>query len=208
MMHTIDPPGAKQGDPMFSWHIDDRLELALWDEADAQELAATVRREADHLSRWLPWASPAYDGAAALDYIRRTRREWAEYRGLALKVIYGGQLAGSVGLHAVNREHGRGEIGYWLRQGLQGRGIITRAVGALVDYAFGALGLHRLVILVQPGNVKSRAIPERLGFRQEGLLRHDLRRPEGYVDHVVYGLLADEWTVHPRFAVNPPREGG
>jgi len=181
---------------MFAWPIDDHLELALWEEADAQELADTIRREADYLGRWLPFASSAYDVAAALGYIRRTRREWAEYRGLEVKVVYDGALAGSVGLHAVNHEHGRGEIGYWLCQNLQGRGIMTRAVRALVDYAFGPLGLHRLVILAQPGNAKSRAIPERLGFRQEGLLRHDLRHPEGYVDHVVYGLLADEWAVN------------
>jgi len=181
---------------MFSWRIDDHLELALWEETDAQELSDVIRLEAEYLGRWLPFASAGYDPAAALDYIRRTRREWAEYRGLELKILYEGRLAGSVGLHAVSREHGRGEIGYWLRENLQGRGIMTRAVRALVAYAFGPLGLHRLVVMAQPGNVKSRAIPERLGFRQEGVLRHDLRHPDGYVDHVIYGLLADEWAAN------------
>lgn len=187
---------------MFVWPIDSEISLALWEEQDASTLAHLVRQDASYLGRWLPFASPAYDEVAALEYIRRTRREWAEYRGLELALWGAGELAGSVGMHGLDRQAGRAEIGYWLRESMQGRGWMTRAVSALVTYGFDRLGLNRLVIMAQPANARSRAIPERLGFRQEGVLRQDQRYPQGYVDHVVYALLRSEWT-----PASPPRAG-
>jgi ribosomal-protein-serine acetyltransferase len=67
---------------------------------------------------------------------------------------------------------------------------MTRAVKALIDHAFGELGLHRVEIRAAAENRRSRAIPERLGFEQEGILREAERVGERYQDLVVYGLLA------------------
>ena len=70
---------------------------------------------------------------------------------------------------------------------------MTRACRALVTHAFRELGLHRVEIRAAPGNRRSRAIPERLGFRQEGILRDAEWPYDHYVDLVVYAMLADEW---------------
>jgi ribosomal-protein-serine acetyltransferase len=66
-------------------------------------------------------------------------------------------------------------------------------VQALIDVGFTELGLHRIEIRAGVENVRSRAIPERLGFTREGVLRGEGRGSGGFYDLVVYGLLEDEW---------------
>ena len=94
------------------------------------------------------------------------------------------------GFHAVNRQHRSTSIGYWLDEREQGKGIMTRAVRALVDHALGPWGLHRVEIRAAPENLRSRAIPERLGFEQEGVLKEAERVGDRYLDSVVYGIVA------------------
>ena len=69
---------------------------------------------------------------------------------------------------------------------------MTEAVRALVDHAFGAWGLHRVVIEAATGNARSRAIPERLGFREEGVRRGAERNGDDFLDIVVYAMLATD----------------
>jgi ribosomal-protein-serine acetyltransferase len=70
---------------------------------------------------------------------------------------------------------------------------MTAAVRAVVDFAFGAWKLNRVTIQASVENVRSRAVPERLGFREEGVLREVERVGERHVDHVVYAMLAADW---------------
>ena len=87
----------------------------------------------------------------------------------------------------------RGEIGYWISVAEEGRGLVTRAVRALMDVGFGDLGLHRIEIRAGVDNLRSRAIPERLGFVREGIERGGERGANGFYDLVVYATLEDEW---------------
>jgi ribosomal-protein-serine acetyltransferase len=70
---------------------------------------------------------------------------------------------------------------------------MTEAVRALVDHAFGPWGLHRVEIGAAVENARSRAVPERLGFRAEGVRREAERHGERYLDVVVYAMLAGDW---------------
>ena len=80
-------------------------------------------------------------------------------------------------------------IGYWLAESAQRRGTMTRAVQTLLDHAFGVWQLHRVEIRAAVNNTRSRAIPERLGFNQEGVLRAAERIGKRYTDQVVYAML-------------------
>jgi ribosomal-protein-serine acetyltransferase len=98
-----------------------------------------------------------------------------------------------VGFHGVDRVNRATSIGYWLAADRQGQGIMTRAVAALVGHALTAWALHRVEIRVATANARSRAIPERLGFRREGTLRGAERHGERFLDLDVFALLAPEW---------------
>lgn len=82
-------------------------------------------------------------------------------------------------------------------QQFQGKGIITQACAALVDHAFQEMNLHRVEIRTAVENFKSRAVPERLGFKEEGIARQSAWLYDQFIDHVVYGMLAEEWKARP-----------
>jgi ribosomal-protein-serine acetyltransferase len=71
---------------------------------------------------------------------------------------------------------------------------MTKACRFLVDYAFAELKLNRVEIRCATGNHKSRAIPERLGFKLEGTVRQAEWLYDHFVDHALYGMLASEWS--------------
>jgi ribosomal-protein-serine acetyltransferase len=178
---------------MFSYRVDEEIELRLPEERSAEEAAALVRQNLKHLSEWMKWPHDNFSVEDALDFVRRNRRDFAENKGYGVHIIYRGRHAGNVGYNKLDWENRSTEIGYWLAAPFQGKGIMTRATRALVGYAFGELGLNRVGIRCAVGNAKSRAVPERLGFRQEGVLRQAELLHDRFLDLVVYAMLAEEW---------------
>jgi len=168
--------------------------LRLLDESDADELVAVVQANHEHLAEWLPWVTRDYNAALALDFIRRSRAQLAENNGFQATIVEGGAIIGMTGFHAVSWEHRSTGLGYWLAAGAQGRGVMTEAVRTLVDHAFDHWELNRVEIRAAVENARSRAIPGRLGFREEGVLRQVELVRGGFLDHVVYSMLAAEWT--------------
>ena len=163
------------------------------EEADADELFALTDRNRAHLEAWLPWVPLTRAASDSLQFIRMTRRQIAEDEGMQLALVDGdGAIAGMVGFHRYDWVNQATSIGYWLAADRQGRGLMTEAVRALVEYAFEARDLHRIEIAAAVDNARSRAIPERLGFREEGVRRGAERHGEGYLDLVVYALLATD----------------
>jgi len=97
------------------------------------------------------------------------------------------------GVHIISRVHRSGELGYWLAQSHCGRGIMTKGCRTLLSYAFGDLALNRVRMSVASGNQRSRAVAERCGFYEEGVLREHEWLYDRFVDHVTYGLLWRDW---------------
>jgi hypothetical protein len=106
----------------------------------------------------------------------------------------GERIVGVLGFHGVDWTNRATSLGYWLAEAAQGRGTMTRAAAALVDHALTGWQLNRVEIRADVANRRSRAIPERLGFQQEGTLRQAARIGERYIDHVVYSMLAADWS--------------
>jgi len=173
--------------------IEPDLAIALLEPSDCDAYLAMVNRNRDHLSRWLPWLDRMHTREDALAFIDRTRRQWVALDGFTAGIQYKGRLGGIAGFNTVNRQHQHLAIGYWLDQDLQGKGIMTKVCTYLVRYAFEVMGMNRIELRTEVDNVKSRAIPERLGFIHEGVARQSNLVNGRYVDHAVYSLLADEW---------------
>ena len=164
------------------------------EESDAGELFALTDRNRAPLEPWLPWVPLTTSPDDTLQFIRATRRQLEDDEGMQLGLVDAdGAIAGVAGFHRFDWPNRATTIGYWLAADRQGRGLMTAAVRALVAHAFDERGLHRVEIAAAVDNVRSRAIPERLGFRQEGVRREAERHGERYLDLVVYALLAPEW---------------
>jgi RimJ/RimL family protein N-acetyltransferase len=105
----------------------------------------------------------------------------------------GGPLVGTCTLARLDPANRRAELGFALGRAFWGRGYIAVALPAVMEFAFGRLGLHRIYADTDPRNAPSIRALERLGFLREGVLReHYLVQGEPQ-DAVVYGLLRSEW---------------
>jgi ribosomal-protein-serine acetyltransferase len=161
--------------------------------ADAKTVFALVAAERAWLRRWLPWL----DENTTLDQTKAFIAKMRELERSGLSLTCGlwlkGQLIGLVGFNWIDRANRCGHVGYWLSEEITGRGHMTRAVAALLAHGFGPMKLHRIELRAAVRNRASRAIAKRLGFRHEGTLRQAEHLYGRYVDHAVYGLLAQEW---------------
>jgi ribosomal-protein-serine acetyltransferase len=176
--------------------INDVAVLRPYTEEDAAELTAVVAVNREHLARWLPWAA-THGHQDSLDYIARMRAQIESEDGFEGAIIVGGEIVGGAGFHAIDRLNRSTSIGYWLAAEAQGSGLTTATVRALLDHAFGAWALHRVVIEAVLDNTRSRAIPERLGFTQEGVLREAKLVRGRYEDAALYAMLASDWPPSP-----------
>ena len=169
--------------------LGDEAELRLLELRHAPEYHRLVCANLARLY-WLP-AAPSL--AEAENRIRAGLGRLAEGSGFDGGIFERDMLVGFAGLFHVDPGQGSGELGYWLDQAAEGRGLVTRACRALIRYGFAELGLHRLELRCGATNGRSQAVAERLAFRLEGRLREADRVGDRWDDFLVYGLLASEW---------------
>lgn len=86
---------------------------------------------------------------------------------------------------------GEGAIGYWLLPDVRGRGLATRSVQLMANWAVGVIALERVRILVEPTNEASQRVAENSGFRRQGVLRENARIEGRLIDHVQYVMPMD-----------------
>ena len=162
-------------------------------EDDAGELHALIEANRGRLRRWLPWAA-TQTFEDTLGFIRKAEEQLARGDGFQAAIVCEKEIAGVIGYVGVNWQHRSTSLGYWLGENHVGKGTMTAAVRALVNHALSVWELNRVEIRVAAENRRSRAIPERIGFRQEGTLRQAELVDGRYLDSVVYSMLASDRT--------------
>lgn len=178
--------------------IDSATALRVLREDDAAALFALTNANRAYLRRWLPWVDLVTSEDDSRSFLSNVAAQREEGRGPTFGILHDGALAGVVGYLPIDRVNRVGEIGYWLAEGLQGRGVMTQCCRFVVRYGFLTLDLNRIQIAAGTANRESRAIPERLGFRFEGILRARENLYGTYIDHAMYSLLRSEFDAAER----------
>jgi ribosomal-protein-alanine N-acetyltransferase len=157
------------------------------------ELRALSRQ---HLTVWEPlWTRDELARSAFRRRLRQYQREMREDQGYAFLIFREADAALVGGLTISNIRRGVAQsasVGYWMGLPHVRRGYMTDAVQAVVPFAFGTLGLHRLEAACLPHNAASSRVLEKSGFRREGTARRYLKINDVWQDHDLYALLHDD----------------
>jgi ribosomal-protein-serine acetyltransferase len=177
----------------FLLPVEDRYQLRLLQLADAQELFALTDVNRSYLRQWLPWLDFVTKVDDTRDFIARVMKQLAEHEGLLAAICGGGRIVGVVGFNRIEQQDRIGYIGYWLAQSDRGQGIMTESCRSLINYGFTTLKLDRVVIACATENHRSRAIPLRLGFTHQGVIRDAEWLYTEFVEHDIYALAVEDW---------------
>lgn len=149
--------------------------LRLFTEDDTEEFFELTKNSRNYLKVWLGWLDNTMTVEDTVANIKERMKETAENKGypLSFVIIYKDKIVGTIGFNTVDFINRVGGIGYWLGEAFQGKGIMTQAFEALLNYGFNDLKLNRIEVKAASGNIKSRSLPERFGFQNEGILRQN-----------------------------------
>ncbi len=178
---------------MLTISVDEDIQLHLLQIQDSGPLFQLVENNRDHFRQWLPWVDSIISPIQYQGIVSGWLRQYYDKNGFQLGIRYRHHLIGAIGLHSIDWFNKQTSIGYYLGEGFEGKGIMTKSVQAVADYIFQYLQLHRIEIRCGVQNHKSRAIPKRLGFKEEGVIRDGEFLYDHYHDLVIYGILAHEW---------------
>ncbi|MFJ8064468.1 GNAT family N-acetyltransferase [Psychrobacillus sp. NPDC096426] len=178
---------------MFSFNVDNQIEIELLQQQHKEELFNLVNTNREHLRKWLLWVDKRKTVEDFEPIIPIWINNYANNNGFDAGIRYNGELVGMIGLHFIDWKNKSTSIGYFLSEKDQGKGIITKSVQTLVKYLFEDLDLHRIEIQVAVNNLKSTAIPTRLGFEEEGIKRDGQWLYDHYEDLITFSLLKSDW---------------
>jgi ribosomal-protein-serine acetyltransferase len=180
---------------MFKHDLGAGAELRLLEARHAAEVFALIDSNRTHLRAFLPWVDGTRTLEDTLGFRQASLEKFARNQGFDAGIFEHGKLAGLIGLHEIAWSHRQTSIGYWLGAKFQGRGLMARAVNAVLEHCFVDLGLHRIGSAAATGNLRSNAVLVKAGFKLEGVKRDAEWLYDHFVDHNLYGLLETDWRV-------------
>jgi RimJ/RimL family protein N-acetyltransferase len=126
--------------------------------------------------------------SSAMDVLLLNRKRWADGSPTFAICELDGICVGHVWVNVNADDATIGNIGYWLLPSARGRGLATRAVRLLSDWAVHGLGIMRLQLLTEPANEQSQRVAERGGFHRVGILVGHGQVDGRSIDHVLFLL--------------------
>lgn len=168
----------------------ERLRLCPPTVAMAAEIFAAIDGERPRLQTYLPWVQHVKTVEDEEAFILLSARQWFQKTcfGYAMFNAADNCYVGHCGFVDMQWAHHYAEVGYWIRGDYEGMGLVTEACAALEQAACG-MGLHRLEIHCSTQNARSAGVPERLGYKLEGVCREDFYAEGAYHDTAIYGKI-------------------
>lgn len=164
---------------------------------DAEALAAAVIESSAELVTWMPWCHANYSIADARTWIKAQIA--AREQGTAFEFVItaaDGAYLGAVGLNQIDTVNRRANLGYWVRSSATRKGVATRGVQLILDWAFQATNLVRLEIVIAAGNVASHRVAEKSGALREGVLKKRLMLYGASRDATIFSITRDVQARH------------
>jgi ribosomal-protein-serine acetyltransferase len=187
---------------MFKTEIRPGIELRLLEERHSAAAYTLMDRDREYLREWLAFVDKTRSEEDWRKFIRASLEQFAATEGFTAGMWEGGNFMGVIGTRKIDWINGKVEIGYWIGRAFQGRGIVTDACRAVVDYLFRELRLNRVEMQCATGNARSAGIPRRLGFTLEGVRREAELVNGRFYDLLLFSMLKREWSLQV-----PPRIG-
>lgn len=180
--------------------VTERLVIRCWEPADAVLVKEAIDSSLEHLRPWMPWANAE---PTTLEQRVQLLRLFRGKFDLDQDAVYGTfdrderRVVGGTGLHPRVGDRAS-EIGYWIRADSIGQGFATESTAALTRVGFEIAGFDRIEIRCDPENVRSAAIPSRLGYVHEATLRARLRDADNRLrDAMVFTMFAEDYPASP-----------
>ncbi len=173
---------------MFCLTVDDELNLLLLEQRLAPVLFDLIESNRDYLGAWFPWVQHTHAVTDIQAFIKRSLIGFAEGRELVCAIDHQDSMVGIISYNKIRPDLKKVEIGYWLAESAQGKGVMSRSCKHLVNHAFEKMGMEKVEIHVATENLSSRKLCERLGMELEGIIGNAEKLSFGIVDHAIYGL--------------------
>jgi len=178
---------------MQATSLGDGAELRPLEPRHAQELLSHMDRGRDFIGRYVALPDAVTDLTSARAFLQRYETKAAADGGRLFGIWADGTLVGGVLFPTMNVEQGTAEAGCWLEPSAVGRGLVTRAVRLIIEWAVEERGVHRVEWRVSPANEPSIAVARRLGMTKDGVLRESYLHRGVRHDTEVWSVLAPEW---------------
>jgi ribosomal-protein-serine acetyltransferase len=177
---------------MFYCAANEQTELRLIDLQHSAELFQLLEVNRPYLRRWHPWVDVLRAPIDVERAVKIWRQQAAKNCGFYVGIWFKHRFCGVINHLNLDWSNRCTAFTYWLDERHQGQGIMTASCRAMIQHGFHTWKLNRITIECAAENTRSRAIPERLGFKLEGIVRQCEWLHDQYVDHAVYGLLQTE----------------
>ncbi len=162
--------------------------------SDAVAIFNTIDSQREYLGKWLPFVEFTKELSDTEGFVNSIANAPQDRFEFVFTIRKSDEFIGLIGFKDTDRVNKKTEIGYWLSEKYQRQGIVTKAVERLCDFAFAELGINRIQIKCAVGNEPSRKIPQRLGFKYEGMERQgELLTGGVYADLEIYSKLKSDW---------------
>jgi ribosomal-protein-serine acetyltransferase len=174
--------------------IDETIRLELLADVHVQPVYELAAANRNYLREWLTWVDLMQSADFIQSYITGSIARNEEGSEYAFVIIDNEEVVGRIGVYKIDRQNKICEIGYWVGEQQQGKGIVIRSCKGLIDFCFTTLQLNRIEIQCGTENLKSQTIPERLHFKKEGVRRQGGLVNGQFIDLCLYSLLKEEYS--------------
>ena len=173
--------------------VDDEITLKTVQLDDIESRYKVIDENREFLKKWLGWLDFYKTSNDLIEYTKDCQEKEKNKEAYAFGIYYLNEFVGSIEIQEINYRNQKCEIGYWLSEKFNGKGIMIKSCKSIINYIFDCMKLNKISILTATENYSSQAIPEKLKFIKEGTLIENECLYGNFVDNYIYGITKKMW---------------